>query len=117
MIGLNNKRNSIIRKLGALLIILILAVYTFTVYRYGNFNIFGSPHRIIMHGFRFDNDNDIVTLTDAEKPKYEVSSIMDKLTGKRIYSMQKNFKANNGTRVFLYIKDDKYIRLQCGGGA
>lgn len=94
-----------------------MAVYTWTVNRYGNFNIFGSPHRIIIQGYRFDNDNDVMTLTGDEKPLNEVSGIMDKLTGKRVYSVEKNFKADNGRRVFLHIKDDEYIRLQCGGGA
>lgn len=75
------------------------------------------PHRVIIHGFRFDNDKDYETLTGDSKPLYEVSGILDRLTGKRIYSREKNFKANFGTAVFLHVKDDKYILLRCGGGA
>lgn len=90
--------------------------YTWAVYRYGNFNIFGTPHRIFIHGFRYDNSNNIKTLTGNDKPIYEVSGIMDRLTGKKIYSLQKNFKASLGSRVYLHIKDDEYNVLQCGGG-
>jgi hypothetical protein len=115
MTMLNKRSKSALKKSGVLLTILIMAIYTWTVYRYGNFNIFGSPHRVISNGFRFD-DYGVVTLTGDDQPKYEISSIVDKLTGKKIYSIQRSFKADFGTRVFLHIKDDDYILLQCGGG-
>ncbi|BCZ44459.1 hypothetical protein psyc5s11_05260 [Clostridium gelidum] len=54
-------------------------------------------------------------LTDYEKPKYEVSRNIDRFTGKRIYSKEKDF-IGNGKVVYLHLDGDRYLALVSGGG-
>ena len=100
-----------------ILIIIIISIPIGNRVIYGTFNVFRYPNRVFFNGYRYDNVDDFVILKGDKKPKYEVSGILDKITGKRIYSNNKNFKGKNGTLVYLHIKDDKYLLLLCGGGA
>lgn len=64
--------------------------------------------------YRYDIGR-IVTLTDYEKPEYEVSRNIDRFTGKRIYSKEKDF-IGNGKVVYLHLDGDRYLALVSGGG-
>jgi len=105
----------VIKKIGVLLLFLLMIFYISAVHRYGNFNVFGSPHRVFFGRYRYDNQGFFVTLTGKEKPEIEVSTITDKIVGKRIYSGTKDYKGN-GREVYLHIGVNEYLRLSCGGG-
>jgi hypothetical protein len=96
------------------LIGLIFVLYASAVHRYGNFELFGSPHRVYFGGYRYDNQSTYVTLTGKDKPLIEISSITDKIVGKRIYSTDKNY-IGHGRVVYLQIDGDEYLALNCGG--
>ncbi|WP_315072571.1 hypothetical protein [uncultured Clostridium sp.] len=82
---------------------------------YGTWNVFSYPNRVYFNEYRYDIGR-IVTLTDYEKPQYEVSRNIDRFTGKRIYSKEKDF-IGNGKVVYLHLDSNKYIALVSGGGA
>lgn len=81
---------------------------------YGTWNVFSYPNRVYFNEYRYDIGR-IVTLTDYEKPQYEVSRNIDKFTGKRIYSKEKNF-IGNGKLVYLHLDGNNYLVLASGGG-
>ena len=62
--------------------------------------------------YRYDKGI-VVAFTDKEKPKYEVSSMIDRLTGKRIYSKTSDY-LEPGKTVFLYLGGNKYIAFVSG---
>ncbi|MBU3155027.1 hypothetical protein [Clostridium estertheticum] len=87
---------------------------------YGRWNMFGYPNSITFQGYRYYNNNDInntdiMVLTGNDKPKYEVSRIIDRLTGKRIYSNNEKF-LGYGKSVCLYLRDNTYLILRSDGG-
>lgn len=81
---------------------------------YGSWNVFSYPNRVYFNDYRYDIGI-IVVLADYEKPQYEVSRNIDRFTGKRIYSKEKDF-IGNGKVVYLYLDGDRYITLVSGGG-
>lgn len=96
------------------LIIIILSISLANRYIYGTWNAFSYPNRVTYGETRYDKGL-VVTFTDKEKPKYEVSSMIDRLTGKRIYSKTKDY-IGCGKDVYLYLGDNKYLVLWSGGG-
>jgi hypothetical protein len=54
-------------------------------------------------------------LTIKDKPMLEVSRIFDIITGKRIYSMNKDF-IGPGKTIYLHLEGDNYIPYSSGGG-
>lgn len=81
---------------------------------YGTWNVFSYPNRVYFNEYRYDIGR-IVTLTDYEKTEYEVSRNIDRFTGKRIYSKEKDF-IGNGKVVYLHLDGDRYLALVSGGG-
>lgn len=81
---------------------------------YGTLNVFSYPSRVYFNEYRYDIGR-IVMLTDYEKPQYEVSRNIDRFTGKRIYSKEKDF-IGNGKVVYLHLDGDRYLALASGGG-
>jgi len=81
---------------------------------YGTLNVFSYPNRVYFNEYRYDIGR-IVMLTDYEKPQYEVSRNIDRFTGKRIYSKEKDF-IGNGKVVYLHLDGDRYLALASGGG-
>lgn len=81
---------------------------------YGTWNIFSYPNRVYFDVYRYDIGQ-VVTFKDNEIPQYDVSRNIDKLTGKRIFSKEKDF-IGNGKVVYLYLNSDKYLAFASGGG-
>ncbi len=96
------------------LILIILSASFSNRVIYGTWNIFSYPNRMYFDEYRYDIGI-VVTLLDYEKPQYEVSRNIDKLTGKRIYSKEKNF-IGNGKVVYLHLDGDRYLAFASGGG-
>ncbi len=111
---LSKKAKKIITILIGVPILLILLLLAANRVFYGTWD--GYPNRITVDGFYYYNQGDYVTLTGAEKPQYEISGILDKITGKRVYSDEKDFKPRNGSQIYLYIEGDKYLQLNSTGG-
>lgn len=82
---------------------------------YGTWNVFSYPNRVFFSGYRYDNNGYIVTLTGDKKPKYEISGNIDRFTGKRIYSKEKDF-IGNGKVVYLHLNGNRYLVLGTDGG-
>lgn len=82
---------------------------------YGTWSVFSYPERVSYGGYRYYNSKQIVTLTDSEKPQYEVSQKIDKFTGKKIYSNEKDF-IGCGKVVYLHLDSNRYLVLGSGGG-
>lgn len=97
------------------LIIITLSISLANRMIYGTWNVFSYPNRVFFDGYRYDNNEYIVTLTDDEKPEYEVSKKIDKLTGKRIFSKKLDF-IGNGKAVYLHLDGNRYLVLASGGG-
>lgn len=81
---------------------------------YGTWNIFSYPNRVYFDKYRYDKGQ-ILILTDYEKPQYEVTRNIDKLTGKKIYSKERKF-IGNGKVIYLHLDGDRYLALASGGG-
>lgn len=104
------------RKMAVLIVLIIASPISFANRMiYGTWNVLSYPNRVFFNGYRYDNDGYIVTFTDKEKPKYEVSKKIDRLTGKRIFSKNLDY-IGNGKVVYLYLGGNKYLVLGCGGG-
>lgn len=82
---------------------------------YGTWNVLGYPNRVFLGGYRYDNHGYIATLTDEEKPKYEVSRVIDIFTSKRIYSKDLDY-IGHGKVIYLHLDGNRYLVLGCGGG-
>ncbi|ALB45401.1 hypothetical protein [Clostridium beijerinckii] len=98
-----------------LFFIVVMFISLTNRYIYGTWNTFGYPERLCYGGFRYDSSEKIITLTDSEKPQYEISRGIDKFTGKKVYSKEKDF-IGCGKVVYLYLGDDKYMAFASGGG-
>jgi len=83
---------------------------------YGTWNVLGYPNRVSLGGYRYDNNGYIVTFTADERPEYEISRKIDRLTSKRIYSKNLDY-IGNGKVVYLHLDGNRYLVLGCGGGA
>lgn len=101
------------RKIVLILIVLLISFVNRAIY--GTFNVFSYPNRVTFEEYYYYSNDNIVTLTNDEKPTYEVSKVIDRLTGKRIYSKNLNF-IGNGKVVYLYLDGDRYLILGCDGG-
>lgn len=97
-------------------VLIIITLSISLVYRkiYGTWNVFSYPNKVTYGEYRYDKGI-VVTFTDKEKPKYEVSSMIDRLTGKRIYSKTSDY-LEPGKAVFLYLGGNKYLAFVSGGG-
>jgi hypothetical protein len=82
---------------------------------YGNWNVFSYPTRVTFGGYYYHSNGYIVVLEGSDKPQHEVSGIIDRLTGKRIYSKELDF-IGNGKIVYLHLDFNRYLVLSCGGG-
>jgi hypothetical protein len=111
-----NKSRNIIKKVILLFFFVILSVPFSNRVIYGTWNVFDYPNRISFHGYRYDNNGEIMVLTGADKPQYEVSGIIDRFTGKRIYNYREN-SIGAGKSVYLYLGGNRYLILRSGGGA
>lgn len=106
-----------IKIIATVLIILIIITMCISLENrmtYGTWNVFSYPNKVIYGGVRYDKGL-VVTFTDDEKPKYEVSNKIDKFTGKRIYSKTKDY-IGPAKDVFLYLGGNKYLAYGSGGG-
>lgn len=83
---------------------------------YGTWNVFSYPERVSCGGYSYHNSEQTVMLTDDEKPQYEISQNIDKFTGKRIYSKEKDFISGYGKAIYLHLDNNRYLLLVCGGG-
>jgi len=109
------KKSKIIIKIGIIILICIIScISLINRVIYGTWNIFSYPNRVYLGGYRYDIGI-VVMLTDYEKPQYEVSRNIDRFTGKRIYSKEKDF-IGNGKVIYLHLDGDRYIALVSGGG-
>lgn len=98
-------------------IIIIAIVLSFLVanrYLYGSFNVFSQPIRLVYSGYHY-NHRSIKAVIVKEKTMIEVSRLFDKITGKRIYSMNKDF-IGPGKTIYLHLNGDNYISYTSGGG-
>ncbi|MBU3157328.1 hypothetical protein [Clostridium estertheticum] len=111
-----NKSRNIIKKAILIFCIAILPISFSNRAIYGTWNVFAYPNRVTINGYRYDNNGEFMALTDNNKPKYEVSTIIDRITFKRVYSNGIKFMGN-GKSVFLYLGADRYLILRSGGGA
>lgn len=109
------KSRKIIVTVLTVLIIINLSISLANRMIYGTWNVFSYPNRVSFGGYRYNNGGCIVTLTDDEKPNYEVSNKIDILTGKRIYSKQLDF-IGNGKVVYLHLDGNRYLALASDGG-
>lgn len=102
------------------MVIIVLVVITVCISSanriiYGTWNVFSYPNKITFDGCRYDVGIIMTLTTDNEKPKYEITRDIDKLTGKRIYSKEKDF-IGSGKVVYLYLDGDRYLAFASGGG-
>ena len=81
---------------------------------YGTWSVSKYPNRVSFGEYRY-YIGVIVILPDHEKPQYEISRNIDRLTGKRIYSKEKDF-VGCGKVVYLHLDNDRYLTLVSGGG-
>lgn len=109
-----NKSKKILKIIMMILFIITISISFANRLIYGTWNIFSYPNKVYFNKYRYDRGQ-IVTLANYEKPQYEVSRKIDKLTGKKIYSKEKDF-IGNGKVVYLYLDGDRYLALASGGG-
>ncbi|MBX4271134.1 hypothetical protein [Clostridium estertheticum] len=110
-----NKSRNIIKKAMLIFCVASLPISFSNRAIYGTWNVFAYPNRVTINGYRHDNNGEIMALTDNNKPKYEVSTIIDRITFKTIYS--NGIKSiGYGKSVYLYLGGDRYLILRCGGG-
>lgn len=97
--------------------IIVMFISLLNRYVYGTWNAFAYPERLCYGEYRYDSSKNkkIITLTDSEKPQYEITQYIDKFTGKKVYTKEKDFMAP-GKTIYLYLGDDKYIAFASGGG-
>lgn len=81
---------------------------------YGTFNIFAYPNKLTFDSFPFSSYEKTITLTGENKPKYYISDPLHKLTGKKIYSNNLDFKGPART-IYLKIGEDEYLLFGTGG--
>jgi len=109
-----NKSKKMVVTVLKVLIIITLSISLVNRKIYGTWNVFRCPNRVTYGGNRYDKGI-VFTFTDKEKPKYEVSSMIDKLTGKRVYSKTSDY-LGCGKTVFLYLGGNEYLGFGTGGG-
>lgn len=109
-----NISKKIVKKIIIVLFIITVSISFANRTIYGTWNIFSYPDKLYFDVYRY-NIGQIVILKDNEKPQYDVSRKIDRLTGKRIYSKEKNF-IGYGKVVYLYLDNDKYLTFTSGGG-
>lgn len=97
-----------------ILITILLSILVANRYFYGSFNIFSHPIRIVYGGMHY-NHRSLITLAEKEKSMVEVSRIFDTITGKKIFSMNKDF-IGPGKTIYLHLGGDSYISYSSGGG-
>jgi hypothetical protein len=100
--------------ISVILIAIVAGLLVANRYFYGSFNIFSHPVRIVYGGFHY-NHRSLRTLSTEEKPMAEVSRIFDIITGKRIFSMSKNY-IGPGKTIYLHLEGNNYISYSSGGG-
>lgn len=108
--------NMKISKLSFLKIFLLLLLFIALSNRaiYGTFNIFDYPTKLTFDSFSFPSYEKTITLTGQNKPKYYISDLLHKLTGKKIYSDTLDFKGPART-IYLKIGEDEYLLFGTGG--
>lgn len=104
--------------LKVLLVSIFIALYIpFESYViYGTVNVIGTPNTLTVGYTLYTSTGVIITLKGKSRPAHQVSGLLDKLTGKRIYYIDLNYR-NPGGVVYLYLNDDKYRVFACAGGA
>ncbi|MBU3201797.1 hypothetical protein LL037_25165 (plasmid) [Clostridium estertheticum] len=110
-----NKSKNIIKKALLILYFVILPISFSNRAIYGTWNVFSYPNKVSFHGYNYYHNGSIEVLTGDNKPKYEVSKIIDKITCKKIYSYKRDFMGN-GKSVYLYLGSNRYLILSSGGG-
>lgn len=108
--------NMKISKLSFLKIFLLVLLFVTLSNRalYGTFNIFAYPNKLTFDSFPFSIYEKTITLTGENKPKYYISDPLHKLTGKKIYSNNLDFKGPART-IYLKIGEDEYLLFGTGG--
>ena len=109
-----NKSKKIISIVILVLFLITVSISLINRTIYGTWNVFSYPNRVNFGEYHY-NIGIIVTLPDHEKPQYEISRNIDRLTGKRIYSKEKDF-LGCGKTVYLHLDGDRYLTLVSGGG-
>ena len=110
------KKSKKVIRIGIIILFLItMSISLINRTIYGTWSVFSYPSRVYLGGYRYDNNGYIVMLTGDEKPKYEVSGTIDRFTGKRLYSKEKDFMGN-GKVVYLHLDGNRYLALASGGG-
>lgn len=97
------------------LIFIVLCIPLLSRDIYGTFNIYGTPNRLYSNGVRYTTNGNILTLKNKDKPMIEISSKLDKLTGKRVYCTVPNYY-ETGKSIYLHLYGDKYLGYAWGGG-
>lgn len=112
--NLMNKSKKAIRV--GIIVLFFITMFILFINRaiYGTWSVFSYPNRVNLGEYRYDIGI-IVTLPDHEKPQYEISRNIDRVTGKRIYSKEKDF-IGCGKTVYLHLDGDRYLTLVSGGG-
>lgn len=112
-----NKIKKVCVKGVLLIIIIIVSISILNRIVYGTFNVFGNPTRITIGSTWYTTNGYVLTLKGKDKPKanHEISGVIDKLTGKRIYYINPKY-LEPGVAIYLHLHDDKYLVFSWGGG-
>lgn len=97
-----------------LIFVFVLSFLVVNRYYYGTFNIFSDPVRVVYGGMHY-NHRSFGTLSGKEKPGLEISRLIDIITGKRIFCMNKDF-IGPGNTIYLHLEGERYILYSSGGG-
>lgn len=113
-----NKIKKLCIKVGMVLIVITFCVLLLNRSIYGTFNVFSNPNKIYVRGILYTTNGYVVTLKGKDKPKaaHQISGILDRLTGKRIYYTVPNY-LDPGEPIYLHLDGDKYLVFGWGGGA
>jgi hypothetical protein len=105
-----------ISKLSFLKIFLLVLLFVTLSNRalYGTFNVFAYPTKLTFDSFPFSSYEKTIKLTGENKPKYYISDSLHKLTGKKFYSNNLDFKRPART-IYLKIGEDEYLLFGTGG--
>lgn len=111
------KKVKIMIKLLSTLIFICLIISILSKINYGTWNITSYPNRVDFFGRNYYcSVKYFEVLKGNKKPKYEVSSVFDKLIGKRFYITNPKKNDFDPSVVYLYTGDNKYLVFVLSGG-
>lgn len=84
---------------------------------YGTWIITDYPKHISLFGRDYyQTKSNVIVLRGDKKPKYEVSTLINILTGKRIFVSEPKKGNYDPSSIYLQVGDDKYLTLVLSGG-